>query len=122
MGQQLAVPVSTESFVDRLAGFFPGAVRMRIPVKVSRVSSEQQLSEIDDTVIVFGTATEVLFTSDLPLEFNDDVRVTNRDGSLDAQGKVVALQFGGKNTAVAVRFQSEVANWIIKPAPRKVER
>ncbi len=119
MGQQQAVPVSTEGFVERLAEFFPGAVRMRIPVTVSRVSGDPHSG---NAMIVFGTAKEVLVLADLPLEFNDRVRVTNRDGSLDAEGKVVALQFGGKSTAVAVRFESEVANWIVKPAPRKVDR
>jgi hypothetical protein len=119
VGHQQAVPVSTEGFVERLAEFFPGAVRMRIPVTVSRVSGDQQSG---NATIVFGTANEVLVLADLPLEFNELVRVTNRDGSLDAQGKVVALQFGGKDTAVAVRFESEVANWIVKPALRKAER
>jgi hypothetical protein len=84
--------------------------------------TDRQAAQSGPAVIVFGTANEVLFTSELPLEFNDEVRVTNRDGSLDARGKVVALQFGGKGTAVAVRFQAEVANWIIKPAPSKAER
>jgi hypothetical protein len=122
VGQQQAVPNSTDAFIDRLAEFFPGAVRMRIPVNVSKMTSDRQPVVSGTATIVFGTANEVLFTSELVLEFNDQVRVTNRDGSLDAQGKVVALQFGGKGTAVAVRFQAEVANWIIKPAPGKVER
>jgi hypothetical protein len=95
---------------------------MRIPVTVSKLSGERQASESGNAVIVFGTASEVLFTSELTLEFDDQVRVMNRDGSLDARGKVVALQFGGKSTAVAVRFQTEVANWIIKPTPHKAER
>jgi len=122
VGQQQATPISAEGYVDRLAEFFPGAVRMRIPVTVSKLIGEREGTESGSAVIVFGTANEVLFTSELPLEFNDQVRVMNRDGSLNARGKVVALQFGGKSMAIAVRFQSEVANWIIKPTPRTAER
>jgi hypothetical protein len=53
------------------------------------------------------------------LEFDDHVKLTSQDGSLNAEGKVVALQFDGRRTAVAVRFDADVANWIIKSAPAK---
>ena len=68
----------------------------------------------EETVIEFGTSREVLFASNLPLEFDDTVRLKNVDGSLDTEAKVVAVQLGEGKSAVAVRFCREVANWIIK--------
>jgi len=69
----------------------------------------------EQTVIEFGTAHEVLFSSSLPLEFEDSVRLVNSDGSLDARATVVAVRSHGGGKAVAARFVGEVGNWIIKP-------
>jgi hypothetical protein len=69
----------------------------------------------EQTVIEFGTANEVLFSSGLPLEFEDGVRVVNSDGSLDANAVVVAVRYHQGRKAVAARFVGEVSNWIIKP-------
>jgi len=123
-------------FVSRLAGFFPGAIKMRLPVQVTVLSElngnghvaqapmnrlmvaavPNEVEPAENTVIEFGTSHEVLFASQLPLEFEDKVRLTNQDGSFDAEAKVVAVQFEGGNMAVAARFTGEVSNWIIKPA------
>jgi hypothetical protein len=51
----------------------------------------------------------------LPLEFEDHVRVSNSDGSLDARATVVAVRYHDGRKAVAARFLAEVGNWIIKP-------
>ena len=69
----------------------------------------------ESTVIEFGTASEVLFASSLPLEFADVLRVQNSDGTLNAEACVVALQYNRGRTAVAARFTQEVSNWIVKP-------
>jgi hypothetical protein len=69
----------------------------------------------ESTVIEYGTSTEVLFSSSLPLEFADQVRLQNSDGSLDAKASVVAVQYQKGRTAVAARFTHAVANWIVKP-------
>ncbi len=66
-------------------------------------------------MIEFGTAREVLFSSTLPLEFEDQVQLVNSDGSLDARAIVVAVRYHGGGKAVAARFIGEVGNWIIKP-------
>jgi hypothetical protein len=58
---------------------------------------------------------EVLFSSTLPLEFADKLKVQNSDGTLDAEASVVALQYTNGRTAVAARFTQEVSNWIVKP-------
>ena len=111
MSQQASQGRADDPSVVRLAGFFPSAIRVRIPVEVAILSGNGGGVQ---AVIEFGTAREVLFASELPLEFDDVVRLRNRDGSLDAEGKVVALQCDGSKTAVAVRFSTDVANWIIK--------
>ncbi len=66
-------------------------------------------------MIEFGTAQEVIFSSSLPLEFEDRVRLCNSDRSLDARATVVAVRYHEGRKAVAVRFLGEVGNWIIKP-------
>jgi len=101
-----------EESTTRLARFFPSATPIRLPVRLTRVSSGPPLSE--STMIEFGTPHEVLFASSLPLEFADKLRLQNADGSLDTEAYVVALQYNGGRTAVAARFIREVSNWIIK--------
>ena len=87
---------------------------MRIPVRVSTMSAGGADAQ-EQTVIEFGTAHEVLFASNLPLEFEDRVRLVNSDGSLDAHATVVAVRYHGGRKAVAARFANEIENWIVKP-------
>ncbi len=86
---------------------------MRIPIEVTRLHAGG-LKLAANTVIEFGTPAEVLFASSLPLEFDDRVHLQNVDGSLVADATVVAVQYHEGKRAVAARFLSEVANWIIK--------
>ena len=99
-----------ESLVGKLARFFPAAAPVRIAVQVTDHGARRE-----STVIEFGTPTEILFSSTLPLEFADSLRVRNADGSLDIEVRVVALQYESGRTAVAARFVGNVANWIVKP-------
>ncbi|HKV04961.1 MAG TPA: hypothetical protein VJO53_07630 [Candidatus Acidoferrales bacterium] len=108
-------PVLTgQTCVEKLAQLFPSASSVRIPVCVSTSSAGRRRLQ-EQTVIEFGTAHEVLFASNLPLEFEDRVRLLNSDGSLDARATVVAVRYHGGRKAVAARFVGEVGNWIIKP-------
>jgi hypothetical protein len=113
--------------VSRLASFFPGATPVRIPIKLSRHTGhgngngdgdrsahENKTVFFQDTVIEFGTPHEVLFVVDRPLEFADSVLVESKDGSLHAEGAVVAVQYKPEWTVVAVRFLKPVPNWIVK--------
>jgi hypothetical protein len=105
---------SQESSTSRLARFFPDAAPVRIPVRLTR-PSEQGTPMSETTIIEFGTPREVLFTSELPLEFADVLHLQNSDGTLDTDACVVALQYNGGRTVVAARFTQSVTNWIIKP-------
>ncbi len=103
-----------ESSTAKLARFFPDASPVRIPVQLTRMIGEGEIRS-ETTVIEFGTPKEVLFSSTLPLEFADLLRLRNSDGTLDAEASVVALQYTSGRTAVAARFTKDVANWIVKP-------
>lgn len=97
--------------IDRLAQFFPDGTKVKMPVQVARLPLG---SETTKTVLEYGTSREVIFRCTLPMEFGDRVRLTNKDGSLDAEAEVTAVQIGSSETLVAVRFVTEIPNWIIK--------
>lgn len=102
-----------ESCVAKLAEFFPQAIAVRIPVRVSR-SAGNAAASAESTIIEFGTPHEVLFASGMPLDFEDRVHLENSDGSLRIEAEVVAMQLHQGKTAVAARFLKNVPNWIIK--------
>ena len=115
MTQQVAVASQTagEGSVSKLAQFFPEAVAVRIPVRVTGTGGRgREFSE--QTLIEYGTAEEVLFASNLPLEFEDHLHLENADGSLRAEASIVALQYHNGHTAIAARFIARPANWIIQ--------
>lgn len=103
----------SQTCVEKLAQLFPSASPVRIPVRVMTLSTGRRPLQ-EQTTIEFGTEQEVLFSSGLPLEFEDGIRVVNSDGSLDARATVVAVRYHQGRKAVAARFVSEVGNWIIK--------
>ena len=98
--------------LERLAQFFPDGTRVKMPVEVSRLGGSS--SDPVRTVLEYGTAREVIFRCAVPMEFGDRVRLTNRDGSLDAEAEVTAVQISASEILVAARFTAEVHNWIIK--------
>ncbi|MGB6524756.1 MAG: hypothetical protein WA758_05520 [Candidatus Acidiferrales bacterium] len=108
-----ARPRSTGTVVQRLAELFPEAVLMRLPVEITQLRAAGAGPK-ENTLIEFGTANEALFASTLPLEFADRVRITNTDGSLNAEASVVAVHFELGRRAVAVRFSEKLTNWIIQ--------
>lgn len=109
-----AAAATRESPTTKLAKFFPSAMPVRIPVRLTRLGDATNTTS-ESTVIEFGTSQEVLFASTLPLEFADKLRLRNSDGSLDTEACVVALQCNGGRRAVAARFTRQVTNWIVKP-------
>lgn len=115
MPQEVAVAPSpaTESPVSRLAKFFPAAVAVRIPVRITG-AGEHGRDLAEQTLIEYGTATEVLFASTLPLEFEERLRLENADGSLQADAEIVAVQYHQGTMAIAARFTEKPVNWIIQ--------
>ncbi len=98
--------------VGRLAKFFPQATPVRIPIKLSGGGVKDKY--VEETVIEFGTASEVLFALDRPLEFADRVLLESTDGSLRVEASIVAVQYHPNRTVVAARFLKKVPNWIVK--------
>jgi hypothetical protein len=107
-----AIP-EEQTCARKLAQLFPGVSPMRIPVRVLTLGAGRRRLQ-EKTVIEFGTAHEVLFSSKLPLEFEDRVQLLNSDGSLDACATVVAVRYHNGCKAVAARFVGNIENWIIK--------
>lgn len=109
-----AMKPDPNSFVHRLAQFFPDATPVRIPINVTgKTISGKPFSE--RTTIEFGTPREAIFGSHLPLEFADTLRLEYADGSLNTEVSVVAIHYlDGNTTAVAARFTGEVSNWVVK--------
>src|SRR4051812_21386717 len=121
MSQHAVVSALAEPYVENLARFFPGAIRVRIPVNIRAMSAalipqsgKEMAQATESTVIEFGTENEVLFASALALEFEDKIHVKSADGSLDVEAAVVAVQVNNGKLAVAARFTKAVTNWIIK--------
>jgi hypothetical protein len=88
---------------------------MRMTVQLARVldaGASDHFSE--STVLEYGTQREVLFACNTPLEFADELRLRNSDGSLDVNVSVVAVQYQPGKTLVAARFLGDVPNWIVK--------
>ena len=98
--------------LERLAQFFPEGSRVKVPVQVARLTFGS--SQLISTVLEYGTSREVIFRCALPMEFGDRLRLTNKDGSLNAEAEVTAVQIGASETLVAARFIDEIPNWIIK--------
>jgi|SRR5262249_37206923 len=95
----------------RLAEFFPGALPMHVPATVERGHGEDV--EIQ-ALIEFGTAKEVIITCGVALEIGESLRISSPNCSLKASAKVVALQVGIENYALAIRFTAGAENWIIQ--------
>ena len=105
--------LGTENCVSKLAQFFPQATPVRIPVQV--VAPRPGGNSISEgTVIEFGTPSEALFMSTLPLEFDDHIRMLERNGDLVAEAAVVAVQYHDGRKAVAVRFLSSPRRWMME--------
>jgi hypothetical protein len=101
------------SSLSQLAQFFSDVTPLRFPVQLTALLTGGRILK-ENVVIEFGTHREVLFASALPLEFDDRVRIENADGSLSAEAQVVAVRYDEGRRAVAARFSSKVANWIIQ--------
>ncbi|HKU28448.1 MAG TPA: hypothetical protein VJQ54_23470, partial [Candidatus Sulfotelmatobacter sp.] len=97
------------------ARFFPDAMPVRYPIHLTRLVDEKEIGDLNESTIVeFGTSRELLFVSQAHLEFGDQLRVKNSDGSLDEQVSVVAVQYQPTKTLVAARFKRDVPHWIVK--------
>ena len=88
---------------------------MRVQLARLLPGSDSALASFTESVILeFGTPREVLFECNTALDFGENLRLRNADGSFDVTVSVVAAQYHSDKTVVAVRFLKEVPNWIVK--------
>lgn len=101
--------------VAALARFFPDASPVRMRFQLARIVPGGATASFTESIAIeFGTPREVLFECTTALEFGDDLRLRNSDGSFDVVASVVAVQYHPGKTVVAARFREEVPNWIVK--------
>ena len=77
--------LETETCAGKLAHFFPEAVPVRIPVRVTTLrASAGQLKE--NTLVEFVATDHAIFACCLPLEFDDRVRLVPLEQRSTAHG------------------------------------
>jgi len=98
---------------EELARFFPEVKRVCLPAFLSPVRSGA--GGVREPVLVeFAGAGKAIFSSALPLEFEDRVRLENgNDQELDA--KVIAVQYRDGKTVVAVHLLHDQDSWVNRP-------
>ena len=109
-------PLNTGT-VAGLARFFSDASPVRMRFQLARIvpgCANAAAPFTESVAVEFGTPREVLFECDTALEFGDELRLRNADGSFDVIASVVAVQYHPGRTVVAARFRQEVPNWIVK--------
>jgi hypothetical protein len=97
----------------QLARFFPDVQPVGLPVllKLLRPGS----AGVREVVVVeFGGAEKAIFTSALPLEFEDRVRLEDDRGH-GMEAKVIAVQYQQGKTAVAVQILNGPFSWMKRP-------
>jgi hypothetical protein len=99
---------------EQLAKFFPKLAAIRMPVKVSPTRAGQSRLQ-ESTVLEFGAGEIAIFLSNLPIEFDDRVRVSQQDGKRSVEAAVIALQYHEGRKAVAVRFLNGACDWMRQP-------
>src|ERR1700686_3369378 len=97
--------------VAGLARFFPDASPVRMRFQLARIipgSAPAAASFTESIAVEFGTSSEVLFACNTALEFGDDLRLRNSDGSFDVTASVVAAHYSRGDTGGAAPCREEV--------------
>jgi len=99
---------------EQLARFFPDAkaARVRAVLRPLRSGADQMRESV---VVEFASAKRAIFSSRLPLEFDDRVRISDAEGNAECDATVVALQYHDGEKAVAVQFADKQIFWVKRP-------
>lgn len=112
--REAGVVAESPACTAQLARFFPLAVSVRIPVRVTAMrNGDTRLREA--AVIEFCGPEHAIFLSSLPLEFDDRVRLERAQNARPAEAAVVAVQYHEGQKAVAVRFLQGARDWVTQP-------
>lgn len=96
---------------EELARFFPDVQRVRLRGFVSLLRSGAVREPV---VVEFAGADTAIFSSTLPFEFEDRVRLENGD-DLRLDAKVIAVQYRDGRTVVAVNLLHAQESWVNRP-------
>ena len=121
MRDRAAVQRSTDITVSQpesggtgqLARFFPDVepVVARMVLTVSQVRSQNLR---DHVLVEFAGGQKAIFSSALPLEFGDMIRLASQSGSL-LEAKVIAVRYQDGRTAVAAQLLNGQFPWVNRP-------
>jgi len=98
---------------EHLARFFAELRPAGMPALLTR-SRPGSVAVREAVVVEFASAEKAVFTSRLPLEFEDQVHLEN-DRGYGVEGKVVAVQYHEGKIAVAVEFLDGPFSWMKMP-------
>jgi len=108
----VTLTANEQDCAEQLARFFPQARPVRIPVQVT-ASRGGRIRLREATVVEFGGPEHAIFTSSLPLEFDDRVRIEAAGEGRPSDASVVGVQYHEGRKAVAVRFLQGPCDWVV---------
>ena len=108
----LALTENAQHCAEQLARFFPHARPVRIPVQVIPLRGGRT-SPREAAVVEYGGPEHAIFVSNLPLEFDDHVRIEATGEGRPAEATVVGVQYHEGRKAVAVRFLQGPCDWVV---------
>jgi hypothetical protein len=98
---------------EQLAKFFPKLPSVRIAVRVAPQRGGTSQARVQEAAVVeYGSEEYAIFSSTLPLEFADRVRISRDGAGHPAEATVIALQYHEGRKAVAVRFLDGPCEWM----------
>ncbi len=110
----LHTDATSSACAEQLARFFPDAKAVRVRAVLRPVHSGA--NQVRETVVVeFAGAKRAIFSSKLPLEFDDRVRISDAEGTAECDATVVAVQYHAGEKAVAVQFADKQIFWVKRP-------
>ena len=102
---------NSEGCAEQLARFFRAIEPVRIPASVN--ATRPGNAKLHESVVVeFCGREHAIFRSTLPLEYNDDVRLTAPGNAEQLKARVVAVQYHEGLKAVAVQFEGGPCPWV----------
>ncbi len=111
---QIHADATVSACAEQLARFFPEAkaVRVGAVLRSVRIGADQFRESV---VVEFASAKKAIFSSKLPLEFGDRVRISDAEGTAECDAAVVAVQYHDGEKAVAVQFADKQIFWVKRP-------
>ncbi len=108
----LALTANDQDCAEQLARFFPQTRPVRIAVQVTAL--RRGTTSFREAVIVeFGGPEHAIFLSNLPLEFDDRVRITTTGEGRPTEAIVVGVRYHEGRKAVAVQWLQGPCDWVV---------